>query len=79
MLRDGVSPPSTGKHVQLEEIWKTGSSAFSYSLGKKQISFANRAEMYKKRRTEVIISIEEVYRADKALAERYDHMSRYAK
>ncbi|KAL5822083.1 hypothetical protein ACOSQ3_023965 [Xanthoceras sorbifolium] len=37
-------------------------------------SFAKRAEMYK-RRTELINFVEESYRAYRALAERYDHIS----
>ncbi|CAN0878461.1 Protein NETWORKED 2D [Linum grandiflorum] len=38
-------------------------------------SFAKRAEMYYKRRPEIIIFVEEAYRAYRALAERYDHIS----
>uniref|UniRef100_A0A452XRE2 NAB domain-containing protein n=1 Tax=Aegilops tauschii subsp. strangulata TaxID=200361 RepID=A0A452XRE2_AEGTS len=44
-------------------------------LGEEADSFAKRAEMYYKRRPEVISSVEEAYRAYRALAERYDHMS----
>jgi hypothetical protein len=46
-----------------------------FLLGEEADSFANRAEMYYKRRPEVISSVEEAYRAYRALAERYDHMS----
>nr|GMC91451.1 kinase-interacting protein 1-like [Ipomoea batatas] len=38
-------------------------------------SFAKRAEMYYKRRPELINSVEEAYRAFRALAERYDNLS----
>ncbi|KAJ4969886.1 hypothetical protein NE237_002985 [Protea cynaroides] len=38
-------------------------------------SFARRAEMYYKRRPEIINLVEESYRAYRALAERYDHIS----
>ncbi|CAL9099421.1 unnamed protein product [Musa textilis] len=38
-------------------------------------SFARRAEMYFKRRPELISFVEEAYRAYRALAERYDHIS----
>ncbi|KAK3211160.1 hypothetical protein Dsin_015866 [Dipteronia sinensis] len=38
-------------------------------------SFAKRAEMYYKRRPELINFVEESYRAYRALAERYDHLS----
>ncbi|KAG9139854.1 hypothetical protein Leryth_015235 [Lithospermum erythrorhizon] len=38
-------------------------------------SFAKRAEMYYKRRPEIINYVEESYRAFRALAERYDHIS----
>ncbi|TYG89477.1 hypothetical protein ES288_A12G102400v1 [Gossypium darwinii] len=38
-------------------------------------SFARRAEMYYKRRPELIHFVEESYRAYRALAERYDHLS----
>ncbi|XAR73493.1 hypothetical protein NMG60_11007480 [Bertholletia excelsa] len=38
-------------------------------------SFAKRAEMYYKRRPELINFVEESYRAYRALAERYDHIS----
>ncbi|KAK1586984.1 hypothetical protein Q3G72_008281 [Acer saccharum] len=38
-------------------------------------SFAKRAEMYYKRRPELISFVEESYRAYRALAERYDHLS----
>ncbi|CAI0403793.1 unnamed protein product [Linum tenue] len=38
-------------------------------------SFAKRAEMYYKKRPEIIIFVEESYRAYRALAERYDHIS----
>ncbi|KAG9138500.1 hypothetical protein Leryth_012779 [Lithospermum erythrorhizon] len=38
-------------------------------------SFAKRAEMYYKRRPELISYVEESYRAFRALAERYDHIS----
>ncbi|KAL5820001.1 hypothetical protein ACOSQ4_023843 [Xanthoceras sorbifolium] len=38
-------------------------------------SFAKRAEMYYKRRAELINFVEESYRAYRALAERYDHIS----
>ncbi|XP_051225784.2 protein NETWORKED 2A-like [Lolium perenne] len=44
-------------------------------LGEEADSFAKRAEMYYQRRPEVISSVEEAYRAYRALAERYDHMS----
>ncbi|XP_072976573.1 protein NETWORKED 2D-like [Typha angustifolia] len=44
-------------------------------LGEEADSFAKRAEMYYKRRPEVISSVEEAYRAYRALAERYDHIS----
>ncbi|MED6172313.1 hypothetical protein PIB30_048919 [Stylosanthes scabra] len=38
-------------------------------------SFARRAEMYYKRRPELISFVEETYKAYRALAERYDHIS----
>ncbi|XP_074574061.1 protein NETWORKED 2A-like [Curcuma longa] len=38
-------------------------------------SFAKRAELYFKRRPELISFVEDVYRAYRALAERYDHIS----
>ncbi|KAK4769571.1 hypothetical protein SAY86_027721 [Trapa natans] len=38
-------------------------------------SFAKRAEMYYKKRPELISFVEETFRAYRALAERYDHMS----
>nr|XP_023906349.1 protein NETWORKED 2D isoform X2 [Quercus suber] len=38
-------------------------------------SFAKRAEMYYKKRPEIIHFVEESYRAYRALAERYDHIS----
>ncbi|KAM7274708.1 hypothetical protein ACFE04_016574 [Oxalis oulophora] len=38
-------------------------------------SFAKRAEMYYKKRPELIFFVEESYRAYRALAERYDHIS----
>ncbi|XP_027179376.1 kinase-interacting protein 1 [Coffea eugenioides] len=38
-------------------------------------SFAKRAEMYYKKRPELITFVEESYRAFRALAERYDHLS----
>ncbi|GLJ15245.1 hypothetical protein SUGI_0249340 [Cryptomeria japonica] len=38
-------------------------------------SFAKRAEMYYKKRPELISLVEEFYRAYRALAERYDHIS----
>ncbi|XP_040379824.1 protein NETWORKED 2A [Oryza brachyantha] len=46
-----------------------------FLLGEEADSFAKRAEMYYKRRPEVISSVEEAYRAYRALAERYDHIS----
>ncbi|RLM99751.1 hypothetical protein C2845_PM06G08640 [Panicum miliaceum] len=46
-----------------------------FLLGEEADSFAKRAEMYYKRRPEVISSVEEAYRAYRALAERYGHMS----
>ncbi|KAL5229645.1 hypothetical protein ABZP36_028421 [Zizania latifolia] len=46
-----------------------------FLLGEEADSFARRAEMYYKRRPEVISSVEEAYRAYRALAERYDHIS----
>ncbi|CAN4097318.1 unnamed protein product [Withania somnifera] len=39
-------------------------------------SFAKRAEMYYKKRPELIHFVEEFYRAYRALAERYDHLSK---
>ncbi|KMT00209.1 hypothetical protein BVRB_1g020240 [Beta vulgaris subsp. vulgaris] len=39
-------------------------------------SFAKRAEMYYKKRPELIHSVEESYRAYRALAERFDHLSK---
>ncbi|KAL9234738.1 hypothetical protein vseg_009571 [Gypsophila vaccaria] len=39
-------------------------------------SFAKRAEMYYKKRPELINSVEESYRAYRALAERFDHLSK---
>ncbi|KAI4366530.1 hypothetical protein MLD38_022398 [Melastoma candidum] len=39
-------------------------------------SFAKRAEMYYRKRPELINFVEESYRAYRALAERYDHLSR---
>lgn len=39
-------------------------------------SFARRAEMYYKKRPELIHYVEESYRAYRALAERYDHISK---
>ncbi|OAY68396.1 Protein NETWORKED 2A [Ananas comosus] len=44
-------------------------------LGEEADSFGKRAEMYYKRRPEVIVDVEEAYRAYRALAERYDHIS----
>nr|CAD1828760.1 unnamed protein product [Ananas comosus var. bracteatus] len=44
-------------------------------LGEEADSFGKRAEMYYKRRPEVISSVEEAYKAYRALAERYDHIS----
>ncbi|KAI4387169.1 hypothetical protein MLD38_005019 [Melastoma candidum] len=38
-------------------------------------SFAKRAEMYYKKRPELIVFVEDTYRAYRALAERYDHLS----
>ncbi|KAK7386724.1 hypothetical protein VNO78_27059 [Psophocarpus tetragonolobus] len=38
-------------------------------------SFAKRAEMYYKRRPELIIFVEEAFRAYRSLADRYDHIS----
>jgi seryl-tRNA synthetase len=38
-------------------------------------SFAKRAEMYYKKRPELISFVEETYKAYRALAERYDHIS----
>ncbi|XP_054789231.1 protein NETWORKED 2A-like [Prosopis cineraria] len=39
-------------------------------------SFAQRAEMYYKKRPELVSFVEETFRAYRALAERYDHLSR---
>uniref|UniRef100_A0A803LV47 NAB domain-containing protein n=1 Tax=Chenopodium quinoa TaxID=63459 RepID=A0A803LV47_CHEQI len=39
-------------------------------------SFAKRAEMYYKKRPELVSSVEESYRAYRALAERFDHLSK---
>ena len=39
-------------------------------------SFAKRAEMYYKRRPELVLFVEESFRAYRALAERYDHLSK---
>ncbi|KAK9743481.1 hypothetical protein RND81_03G242200 [Saponaria officinalis] len=39
-------------------------------------SFAKRAEMYYKKRPELISSVEESYKAYRALAERFDHLSK---
>ncbi|XP_021759604.1 protein NETWORKED 2A-like [Chenopodium quinoa] len=39
-------------------------------------SFAKRAEMYYKKRPELVGSVEESYRAYRALAERFDHLSK---
>ncbi|GKV33568.1 hypothetical protein SLEP1_g42060 [Rubroshorea leprosula] len=39
-------------------------------------SFAKRAEMYYKKRPELINSVQETFRAYRALAERYDHLSK---
>ncbi|EOY15454.1 Kinase interacting family protein, putative [Theobroma cacao] len=39
-------------------------------------SFAQRAEMYYRRRPELVSIVEESYRAYRALAERYDHLSK---
>lgn len=39
-------------------------------------SFAQRAEMYYRRRPELINFVEEAFRAYRALAERYDHLSK---
>ncbi|KAL6854006.1 hypothetical protein ACP4OV_020035 [Aristida adscensionis] len=44
-------------------------------LGEEADSFSKRAEMYYKRRPEVITQVEEVYRAYRSLADRYDIMS----
>jgi uncharacterized protein YfcZ (UPF0381/DUF406 family) len=44
-------------------------------LGEEADSFSKRAEMYYKRRPEVMTQVEEVYRAYKSLADRYDIMS----
>ncbi|KAL6896802.1 hypothetical protein ACP4OV_007374 [Aristida adscensionis] len=45
-------------------------------LGEEADSFGKRAEMYYRRRPEVISHVEEVYRAYRALVERYDHISK---
>ncbi|KAL6598710.1 hypothetical protein ACP70R_046108 [Stipagrostis hirtigluma subsp. patula] len=45
-------------------------------LGEEADSFGKRAEMYYRRRPEVISHVEDVYRAYRALAERYDHISK---
>lgn len=45
-------------------------------LGEEADSFGKRAEMYYRRRPEVINHVEEVYRAYRALVERYDHLSK---
>ncbi|XP_050379177.1 protein NETWORKED 2A [Argentina anserina] len=39
-------------------------------------SFAKRAEMYYRKRPELVLFVEESFRAYRALAERYDHLSR---
>ncbi|KAM1734537.1 hypothetical protein ACFX11_019997 [Malus domestica] len=39
-------------------------------------SFAKRAEMYYRKRPELVVFVEESFRAYRALAERYDHLSR---
>ncbi|EEC72271.1 hypothetical protein OsI_05430 [Oryza sativa Indica Group] len=44
-------------------------------LGEEADSFSKRAEMYYKRRPEVITQVEEVYRAYRGLADRYDIIS----
>uniref|UniRef100_A0A0E0JUC1 NAB domain-containing protein n=1 Tax=Oryza punctata TaxID=4537 RepID=A0A0E0JUC1_ORYPU len=44
-------------------------------LGEEADSFSKRAEMYYKRRPEVITQVEEVYRAYRSLADRYDIIS----
>jgi hypothetical protein len=44
-------------------------------LGEEADSFSKRAEMYYKRRPEVMTQVEEVYRLYKSLADRYDIMS----
>ncbi|XP_047070784.1 protein NETWORKED 2A-like [Lolium rigidum] len=45
-------------------------------LGEEADSFGKRAEMYYRRRPEVISHVEDVYRAYRALVERYDHLSK---
>ncbi|VAH25746.1 unnamed protein product [Triticum turgidum subsp. durum] len=45
-------------------------------LGEEADSFGKRAEMYYRRRPEVINHVEDVYRAYRALVERYDHLSK---
>ncbi|WVZ67179.1 hypothetical protein U9M48_016296 [Paspalum notatum var. saurae] len=45
-------------------------------LGQEADSFGKRAEMYYSTRPEVISHVEQVYRAYRALVERYDHISR---
>ncbi|CAM0907415.1 unnamed protein product [Alopecurus aequalis] len=45
-------------------------------LGEEADSFGKRAEMYYSRRPEVITHVEDVYRAYRALVERYDHLSK---
>uniref|UniRef100_A0A0E0LQ54 NAB domain-containing protein n=1 Tax=Oryza punctata TaxID=4537 RepID=A0A0E0LQ54_ORYPU len=45
-------------------------------LGEEADTFGKRAEMYYRRRPEVINHVEEVYRAYRALVERYDHLSK---
>jgi hypothetical protein len=45
-------------------------------LGQEADSFGKRAEMYYHTRPEVISHVEQVYRAYRALVERYDHISK---
>ncbi|TVU37082.1 hypothetical protein EJB05_10373 [Eragrostis curvula] len=45
-------------------------------LGEEADTFGKRAEMYYRTRPEVISHVEQVYRAYRALVERYDHMSK---
>ncbi|RCV14686.1 hypothetical protein SETIT_2G444600v2 [Setaria italica] len=45
-------------------------------LGQEADSFGKRAEMYYRTRPEVISHVEQVYRAYRALVERYDHISK---
>ncbi|KAF3678910.1 Kinase-interacting protein 1 [Capsicum annuum] len=64
----GVFPPGEDMEEKVEAVVKL--------IEEDGDSFAKRAEMYYKKRPELINFVEESYRAYRALAERYDHLSK---